>query len=41
VLLELVAKGDVSMGSGRFKPFQAIKPRRGTSVARMVIEDRR
>ena len=41
VLLDLIAKGDVSSGGGQFRRFRVIKPRRKTSVARLVIEDRR
>ena len=40
VLAALAAKGEVSSGSGRFKPFKAIKPKSGGSVARLVVEDR-
>ncbi len=40
-LLALAAKGDVSLGTGRFKDFKPIRPKAGTSVSRYVLEDRR
>ena len=40
VLLDLVAKGDVSGGGGNFKRFRPIKPRRRISLSRLVIEGR-
>ena len=41
VLLALVATGDISTGTGRFKRFKPIKPRRAQLVSSLVLEDRR
>jgi prevent-host-death family protein len=40
-LLALAANGDISMGTGRFKDFKPIKPRRAVSISSIVVEDRR
>jgi prevent-host-death family protein len=40
-LRALAARGDLSLGTGRFTDFKPIKPRPGTSVSRYVIEGRR
>lgn len=40
VLLDLIAKGDVSSGGGTFKNFRAVKLRRRVSISRLVIEGR-
>jgi prevent-host-death family protein len=40
VLLDLIAKGDVSSGGGNFKKFQPVKVRKRISISRLVIEGR-
>ena len=41
VLVGLAAKGELSLGTGRFKDFPAIKPKRGVKLSRYVLQDRR
>lgn len=41
VLVALAAKGELSLGRGRFKDFRPLKPKRGAKPSRYVVEDRR
>lgn len=41
VFSALIAKGDVSMGTGRFKDIRPVTPKVRISVSSIVVEDRR
>jgi prevent-host-death family protein len=40
ILMDLIAKGELSGGGGNFKNFQPIKLRRRVSISRLVIKGR-
>ena len=40
-LLAMATRGEVSIGSGSFTDFAPIRPKRGTKLSRVVIEQRR